>query len=83
MAELFDVAFDFFVLWLLYKLVFGLIIPVYHSAKTLRKNMSDAQQRMQEQYQQQQSHFRQEPVKPPAASLKPNESDYIDYEEVK
>ncbi|WP_212001050.1 hypothetical protein [Chitinophaga sp. HK235] len=75
-----------FFAWLLYKLVFDFIIPVYRSTKAVRKQMSDIQQHMRQQYEEQQSAQGQAtqqapPVSRPAS--KPGKDDYIDFEEIK
>ncbi|WP_148128177.1 hypothetical protein [Chitinophaga solisilvae] len=74
-----------FFAWLLYKLVFDFIIPVYRSTKVVRKQMSDMQQHMRQQYEEQQAaqngYTQQPPVSRPAQ--KPGKDDYIDFEEIK
>ncbi|MBC9931572.1 hypothetical protein [Chitinophaga qingshengii] len=74
-----------FFAWLLYKLVFDFIIPVYRSTKAVRKQMSDIQQHMRQQYEDQQA--AQRGYTPPGSSQhqgpKPRKDDYIDFEEIK
>ncbi|RBL93399.1 hypothetical protein [Chitinophaga flava] len=75
-----------FLAWLLYKLVFDFIIPAYKVTRSVRKQMSDIQQHMREQYEEQQSAQGQgsqqaPPVSRPAS--KPSKDDYIDFEEIK
>lgn len=66
--------------WILYKLVFDFIIPVYNSTKHVRRQVRDMQQHMREQFEQQQ----QQQAPPPPPSPKPRDKgDYIDFEEVK
>jgi hypothetical protein len=70
--NLLKLVFQLFVLYLLYKLVFELIIPVYRTTKHIKKNM-DSMAREMEQRQ-------------PNSVPKEQETDkgeYIDYEEVK
>lgn len=75
-----------FVGWILYKLVFDFIIPVYNSTKHVRRQVKDMQQHMREQFEQQQQ---QAPPPPPprsseTVSAKPRDKgDYIDFEEIK
>ncbi|MRG46627.1 hypothetical protein GFS24_16005 [Chitinophaga sp. SYP-B3965] len=75
-----------FVGWILYKLVFDFIIPVYNSTKHVRRQVKDMQQHMREQFEQQQQ---QAPPPPPprpseTVSSKPRDKgDYIDFEEIK
>ena len=76
-----------FFAWLLYKLVFDFIIPVYRSTKAVRKQMSDIQQHMRQQYEQQQAaqqgyNSQQQSTQRPG-SQPPKRDDYIDFEEVK
>lgn len=67
--------------WILYKLVFDFIIPVYNSTKHVRRQVRDMQQHMREQYEQQQQ---APPPPPPPHAPKPRDKgDYIDFEEIK
>ncbi len=65
-----------FVLYLLYKLIFDFIIPVYKTTRAVKQKMGDMQSKMD----------MQEEQRPQAAKntyQKPNRADYIDFEEVK
>lgn len=68
--------------YILYKLVFGFIIPVYNSTKQVRRQMRDMQQHLRDQFQQQQQ---EQPAPSPAKEpAKPRDKgDYIDFEEIK
>lgn len=82
--NVFKVIFQLFVLYLLYKLIFDFIIPVYKATKQVKKQMNDMQGRMNEQmenFQQNQNSGQSQPGK--TAQQKPPASDYIEYEEVK
>jgi hypothetical protein len=73
-----------FLIYLLYKLVFDLIIPVYTATKKIKKGFGEMHSRMQEEMNKQSS----EPSQPqPAGPTKPaspkKASDYIDFEEIK
>lgn len=76
-------------LYLLYKLVFGLIIPVYRATKNVRKQFRNMQSTMQDQFQQaqqqqgQQQHAHQQQSQQKQPSGKRVVGDYIDFEEVK
>ncbi len=73
--------FYIFIGWLLYKLVFDFILPVYGATKQVRRQVRDMQEHMRNQYQQQ-----QQTQQPPhtAEQAKPRDKgDYIDFEEVK
>lgn len=67
--------------WILYKLVFEFIIPVYNSTKHVRRQVRDMQQHMREQFEQQQQ--QQAPPSPPPSPKPRDKGDYIDFEEVK
>lgn len=76
-------AFELFMLYLLYKLVFDFIIPVVRTTKQVKKQFGDMNAQMQEKMNQQQ----QQPTnfttsKKQAATTSKND-DYIDFEEVK
>ena len=69
-------------LWILYKLVFQLVIPVYRSTRVMRQKFREMQQQMQDQMNQSnptqtQDSSRQKPN--PDAS----KGDYIEFEEIK
>ncbi len=69
-------AFELFLLYLLYKLVFEFIIPVYKTTKRIKKQMGDMQQKMHEQQSRQDA-----PT--PQPHKRDFSKDYIEYEEVK
>ncbi len=67
-------------LYLLYKLVFNFIIPVYRTTKQMKAKMNDMQEhinRQQQQYQNQAT-SKPEPARKPVPS-----DDYIEFEEIK
>ncbi len=68
-------------LYLLYKLIFDFIIPVYRTTKQVNRKMSEMQTKMKEQMEKQQGKGFPEPPKE-KASRSANE-DYIEFEEVK
>jgi hypothetical protein len=71
---------ELLVIYILYKVIFDFIIPVYKTTKQVKTKMNDMHSRMQEQQRTQSSHPTQEPVK---KSTSISKDDYIDYEEVK
>lgn len=74
-----------FIAWLLYKLVFDLLIPGYKVTKQVRRQMTDMQEHMRQQYENQQGAqpgSKQQPASPPE-SKKADKGDYIDFEEIK
>lgn len=66
--------------WFLYKLVFGFVIPVYRTTRQMKKKFREMHDHMQEQQMKQQQGFEKQPAgsQPKAAS-----EDYIDFEEIK
>ncbi|MET6999318.1 DUF4834 family protein [Chitinophaga defluvii] len=80
---MFKLLFYLFIGWLLYKLVFDFIIPVYRSTKQVRRQMNDIQQHMRNQYQQQQQAQQQSAQRPAPAQKVADKGDYIDFEEIK
>ena len=75
--SIFRVIFELFVLYLLYKLIFDFIIPVYQTTKSFKQKMGDMQQKMEE-------HERKQQVNSKAKEAEPKvKHDYIDYEEIK
>ncbi len=75
------VIFELLVLYLLYKLIFDFIIPVYKTTKQVNKKMGEMQSKMTEQMNQQQASAYEAASKEKAA--KPSKEDYIEFEEVK
>ena len=70
------IAGELFLLYLLYKLIFDFIIPVYRTTRRVKKQFGEMQQKMQEQMNR--TSQNQAAAKPIVAK-----EDYIDYEEVK
>ena len=68
------------VIYILYKVIFDFIIPIYKTTKQVKTKMNDVHSRMQEQQRAQSTPPTQEPVK---KSTSISKDDYIDYEEVK
>ncbi|MEI7473036.1 MAG: hypothetical protein WCJ85_12315 [Chitinophagaceae bacterium] len=77
---MFKVIVELFVLYLLYKLIFDFIIPVYNTTKQVKEKVGEMQSRMNEQMKQEQASAKSTQTK---ASTKPNREDYIEFEEVK
>jgi hypothetical protein len=68
-----------FCLYLLYKLIFEFIIPVYNATTQVRQKVNEMQQKMNEQVPQQ-NNFTAPPKQ--SSTEKPKRDDYIDFEEV-
>ena len=79
--SLIRVILELFVLYLLYKLVFDFIIPVYRTTKQMKQKMGEMQSRMNEHMEEQQSNSRADASKNQAP--KPAREDYIEFEELK
>lgn len=71
----------FLLIWFLYQFIFKLVIPVYNASRKIKKGFSEMQEKVNEQYQQQQKAY--PPTSDTKTSPKPAASDYIDFEEVK
>ncbi len=72
-------------LYFIYKLVFGLVIPIFRTTQKIRRQFGDMQQQMHEQMNATQNGYPgQRPPPPPAEEpQKSRTGDYIDFEEVK
>ena len=71
---------ELILLYILYKLIFDFIIPVYKTTKRVKKQFGDMQNKMQDQmnkFNEKQAASTTDP------SNKPVKEDYIDYEEIK
>ena len=72
------------VIYILYKLIFSFIIPLYNTSKQMKGKMNEMQERMQAQQRAQaEQQSQQQTPQPPKATEKISKEDYIDYEEVK
>ena len=72
------------VIYILYKLIFSFIIPLYQASKQMKGKVTEMQERMQAQQRAQAEQQRQSQAsQPPKATEKISKDDYIDYEEVK
>ena len=72
---------EIFLIYILYKLIFDFIIPIYQTTKRVKKQFGEMHSKMQDQmntFNQQQSASTSKPSSEP----KKNE-EYIDYEEIK
>ena len=81
MADLLELGFVCFIIYLLYKLVFGLVLPVSKAASQVKSKMDEFNQMQQQQNRQQQAAPPPSPRATPKKSSK--DEDYIDFEEVK
>lgn len=70
---------EFFLFYLLYKLIFDFIIPVYNSAKKIKNQFGEMQEKMQNNtnnFQGQQNNSQPKPAPK-------KEGEYIEFEEIK
>jgi len=74
------IIFELFVLYLLYKLIFDFIIPVYQTTKQVKQKVGEMQNRMNEQMKQQN---KGQSSSPGGEGPKPPREDYIEFEELK
>jgi len=70
-----------FLIYLAYRLVFHLIIPIYRTTKQVKKQFREMNNRMQDHVNQQQSYHQGSTLK--TEDNKQQAGDYIDFEEVK
>ena len=76
---IFSLLFYGFLLYLLYRLVFHFIIPVYKTTKQVKKGFRDMQERMYQQQNQQTPDDAPKSKSPGSTQV----GDYIDFEEIK
>lgn len=79
--SLFKILLELFTLYLVYKLIFDFIIPIYHTTKQVKQKVGEMQQKMNEQMAQQQAQPFNETNN--SHSPKAEKKDYIEFEEVK
>ena len=72
-----------FVIYMLYRFVFDLVIPVAKTTRQVKKKVQQMQDAMQQQYQQQQQQQQAASQVPPTPSAKTDSGEYIDFEEIK
>jgi DNA gyrase/topoisomerase IV subunit B len=70
-----------FFFYVLYKFVFGFILPVYKTTKKVRNQFSDMQKKMQEQFGQYNNTQQESTVEKEMPKKKPSK-EYIDFEDV-
>jgi len=78
---IFRILFYAFLVYLLYKLVFDFIIPVYKTTRQVKKGFREMHDRMQEHMQQQQQP--QQSARSKSETSNTKSGDYIEFEELK
>lgn len=77
--NIFRLAAELFLIYLLYKFIFDFIIPIYESSKKIKKQFGEMQEKMDSDIKNYQGHSGPSQQ---AQSVK-KEGDYIDFEEIK
>lgn len=83
--NIFKLLFELFLFYLLYKLVFEFIIPVYRASKRMKDQVGEMQEKMRQQQQNEalrKGNVTQASAKSTSTNT-PSSKDYIDFEEVK
>lgn len=75
------IIFELLVLYLLYKLIFDFIIPVYKTTKQVSRKMGEMQSKMNDNIKNQQANT--QASAPNEKAARPAREDYIEFEEVK
>jgi hypothetical protein len=70
-------------IWVLYKLIFEFIIPVYRSTKVMRSKFKEMHQHMQDQMNQANRNNYTDPSESKTNRTQPPQGDYIEFEEIK
>jgi hypothetical protein len=79
--NIFKIFFELFVLYLLYKLIFDFIIPIYQTTKQVKQKVNEMQRNVNEHVnQQQRNQFNQTTE---TSQPKAKDDDYIEFEDVK
>ena len=76
--NIFRLAAEIFLIYILYKIIFEFIIPVYHSTKKIRKQFGEMHDKMQEDMN---AYDNRRTATEPKPAVK-KEGDYIEFEEV-
>lgn len=75
------VLFELFLLYMLYKLIFDFIIPIYNTTKQVKQKVNEMQRNVNEQMNRQERNEFNATTK--ESDPKPKGDDYIEFEEVK
>jgi len=74
---------EIFLLYLLYKLIFDFIIPIYIASKKVKNQFGEMHSKMQEQMNQYNRQTAQQAQTTTTAKPEKKKEEYIDYEEIK
>jgi len=75
------IAAEIFLIYILYKLVFDFIIPVYQTSKRVKKQFGEMHSKMQDKMNE--FNRQQNQAQPNTSKAPKKDEDYIDYEEIK
>lgn len=80
--NIFRLAWELFLVYIVYQLIFKFIIPIYNTTKQVKKQFDETHKKMNEQMN---TFNRQQAQSASATSVKPpkKDEDYIEYEEIK
>jgi hypothetical protein len=82
--NIFKLAFELFVIYMVYKLIFEFIIPVYKTTRQMKQKMTEMHQKMQQEHESQQnSNVNAAKPQQQESPKKSYTDDYIEYEEIK
>lgn len=76
-------AVELFVIYLLYKIIFEFIVPVYRTTRHMKQKMTEMHTKMQQEQESYERMNSQEKPSKPDTSKAPMTGDYIEFEEVK
>jgi Sec-independent protein translocase protein TatA len=74
---------DGLIIYLLYKVIFEVVVPVSKGVKSVKRNMEQMQRQQAEAFKQAQNANTQQTTTNPPKKEVPTEAEYIDFEEVK
>ena len=77
------VAGELFLVYILYKLIFDFIIPIFNTTKTVRKQFNEMHAKMQDQANKMNQANANATAAKPTTTTASKAEDYIDYEEIK
>ena len=81
--NIFRLAGELFLVYIIYKLVFDFIIPIFVTTKKVKKQFGEMHSKMQEQMNKYNEQSAQQNRNPVSTTPEKKKEDYIDYEEVK
>lgn len=74
---------EVFIIYILYKLVFDFIIPIYQTSKKVKEQFGEMHAKMQEQMYKNNEQSRPQTQQTAKAKTEKKNEEYIDYEEIK